>query len=731
MSSNIKHIFSAALLLTAAAAMTGCSDNFEYDLDGEGTVQFSTSFSNDVKVVSRASADELASQLSESAIVWISSANGNAKDGVVRKFNGLGSIPQGGVSLAGGNYVAELWAGDSVPASFDKKYYKARVPFTVSNGHSKVELQGKIANVVASVAFDKTVNEVLSDYTMTIGHQRGSLTFTDPENQKGYFMMPSTDKNLTWTLAGKKQDGSAYTRTGVIENARPCTEYILSVRYTGTYDEVGGSLLEIVIDNSELKIEDEITITLPPSIQGYNFDINSPVYGSAFNVGRKSVYISAVGSLESVVVESTVLNNAIGEADVDLILASDAVKQQLQAGGVNWVYTLDADKDLSNLKLNFEEELLNKLDNGEYAIVITATDSYGKESRATLNIVVSDAKVVAAETPAGSPAVWPDKATLTIDIADEAATNVALEYRKKGDAEWISVPANLSRAESASVSINVEGLAPGTTYEYRAVCDGFAGPTLEFTTEQAQQPDNASFEYWQDSKAPYLLYASNQQMYWDSGNHGSKTMGKNVTVPATDYYHSGSRSALLASQFVGIGSLGKFAAGNAFIGEYLATEGTDGVLGFGREFTSRPKALRVWVKYRPVAVTSDNTTNVPDLPKGTMDEGIIYFALTDGSVMEEYNGKKFPVVIRTKSSNSHFFDDERKAKEDIIALGQQVFKGDTEGEGLVEFVIPFEYKRTDLKAKYLIMCIAASRGGDYFVGGNGTNMWIDDVEFIY
>lgn len=729
----MKKLFFGVAALVGLATMTGCSDNYEYLLDGEGRVRFATSFSNDVKTASRASADELAEQLSESSILWISKSNGNEKDGVVRKFNGLANIPAAGITLAGGNYVAELWAGDSVPASFDKKYYKARAPFTVSSGNVQVELQGRIANVVASVVFDETVGEVLSDYSMTIGHDRGSLTFDDPDNQKGYFMMPSTDKNLTWTLTGKKNDGTQYTRTGVIENAKPTTEYILHVQYTAQAEELGGGYLDIVIDNNEIGIEDEITIILPPTVVGYGFDINSPVYAPAYGVGRKSVYISAATSLKSVVVESSILTPLLGGEDVDLlVVTSESVINTLNNGGVNWLYNYDADADISNLKINFEEKLMNTLNLGEYDIKIIATDNFDKTTEATMHISVSDAKVVAQELPADAPTTWATSAVVSASIAADDAANYGIEYRAKGASEWIKVYPEVSRAAGDLYSVSLTGLTPGTTYEYRAFCDGFTGSVTTFTTEAAQQPQNAGFENWQTSSNPYLLYGSNEQMFWDSGNHGSATMRKNVTLPDNEFVHSGNYSAKLMSQFVGIGSIGEFAAGNAFVGKYLKTDGTNGILGFGRPFTSRPKAMRVYVKYRPVAidyVDKGGSHNFPaaevGLSKGMMDEGIIYLALLDGTIMDsEY--PEFPVVIKT--ATSQLFD---KNRSDVIAYGEKRFVGNTEGDGLVEFIIPLEYNTNDMKAKYLLLTCAASRGGDYFVGGAGSNMWIDDLEFIY
>lgn len=54
-----------------------------------------------------------------------------------------------------------------------------------------------------------------------------------------------------------------------------------------------------------------------------------------------------------------------------------------------------------------------------------------------------------------------------------------------------------------------------------------------------------------------------------------------------------------------------FAAGNVFVGKFLKIDGTDGILRFGRPFTSRPSKL---VLYRYVAGTVDYST-LSELPK--------------------------------------------------------------------------------------------------------------------
>ena len=52
-------------------------------------------------------------------------------------------------------------------------------------------------------------------------------------------------------------------------------------------------------------------------------------------------------------------------------------------------------------------------------------------------------------------------------------------------------------------------------------------------------------------------------------------------------------------------------------------------------------------------------------------------------------------------------------------------------EQYVPFEVELEYKSTSRKPKYLIVTASASKYGDYFTGGNGATLWLDDLELLY
>lgn len=722
----MRKLYIAGAVATGLMLTASCSDNHDYDLQGEGKLMLSASFSNDVKVASRATLEE---ELSESTIIWISSTKG-----LVRKYEGLQNLPADGIKLLGGNYVAEAWAGDSVSASFDAKYYKGRAPFTITSGTTRVELPCRIANVVASVDYSENLDGVLSDYTLTVGHSRGSLEFVGQEQRKGYFMMPSGSKNLNWTLSGKLADGSVFSKDGTIENVQPATEYVMHVTYTPSSSDNGGAFINIVIDETTIDSEDEILITVAPDIMGTSFDIKQGITGQPGMFDKKSVYITASSALKNVILDSQLLTASIGGNDIDLMTAEESVCDALKASGIEWFYVYNEAKDISNMKINLNEEWLNAIAAGEYVMDITAVDAVGKKSTVAMPLIVTNAKAEAIETAADAATTWATSATVCGRVLDSSVTDARIEYRKEGETQWIA--AN-TVTDGTDLSAEISGLTPGTTYEYRVACEGFESPSKRVTTENALQLPNAGFEDWQvkSGRNATLIYAEGSEMFWDSGNHGSATLQKQVTTPDGTYRHSGNYSALLSSQKVALFGVGRFAAGNIFIGQYLKTDGTDGILGWGRSFGSRPKALKGYVRYEPATISYNDCKQDDKMAEmeshvGQMDQGAIYIVILDNdnkmtaSSVDSGKETSWPIVVETKKGQ--IFDVNRP---NVIGYGQLILDA-TSGDGMIEFEVPIEYFRKDVKAANIAVTCSASRYGDYFCGGD-SKMWIDDFELVY
>lgn len=701
--------------------MGGCRVD-DAPLDGEGKVLLTTVISSDVEFA-RSQTD---SELADNCLVWISNSKG-----LVRSYKGLSSVPAEGISLVTGKYVAEAWTGDSVAASFEARYFTGVQDFEVKSGStSDVHLKCRIANTVVAVKYADQLDDVLSDYTVTVGHGGNDLIFEGRDDERrGYYMMSSRSKNLQWTVEGTLQNGDTFRRTGVIENARRSTLYTININYTSASDEeVGGAFLDIVVDETAIEVNDEVIIKVAPGIRGVDFDMADGYRCKPGRAADMSFYVSAAAALDKVIVECPALAVILGSSATDLRSLSIDQRESFAAKGISYVYGYDAANDVSAMTIELKGTLFSQLPEGTYTLKITATDADGRENFETLDITIAEGD----PTPVVMLAVddrrvWAKSANVSATLRAEAsATRYGFKYRVKGTSDWTTIVCTpLGNAISATLS----PLQPATEYEVVAFADDvLSDDIMTFVTEAALQLPNAGFEQTYTSGSTIFFASSANDLFWDSGNTGSSTMRKNVTEPDTSVKHGGNQSVRMSSQFVGMLGIGKFAAGNIFIGKYLKTQGTDGVLGWGRSFTSRPKALHGWIKYNPAAVQYTNA-DYTEVSEGDMDKGIVYIALlTDHT--EDFEGSAFPVIIKTKNDDTakrQLFD---RNADNVIAYGEKIWTEATPGSDMVEFTIDLTYSKENIKPANIMIVGAASKGGDYFAGGPSV-MWLDDLELIY
>ena len=59
------------------------------------------------------------------------------------------------------------------------------------------------------------------------------------------------------------------------------------------------------------------------------------------------------------------------------------------------------------------------------------------------------------------------------------------------------------------------------------------------------------------------------------------------------------------------------------------------------------------------------------------------------------------------------------------------YESDAEVTSYTEFVVPFDYRRRTTKPTYAIVTACSSYLGDYFVGGEGSQLFVDEFSFVY
>lgn len=321
-----------------------------------------------------------------------------------------------------------------------------------------------------------------------------------------------------------------------------------------------------------------------------------------------------------------------------------------------------------------------------------------------LYVIATDVAVDITAVDAWTNVIW------AYGSAEEGKDN-GFEYREAGSTTWNKVPAAWITATGGTFKACIRHLNANTAYEVRAYSDDLQSASVEAVTGGYYEIPNASFdEWWKDGKI-WCPWNEGETPFWGTGNKGATTLGDSNTFPSTDTWDGGAGfSAELDTKFVGIASVGKLAAGNMFSGDYVKTDGTNGILDFGRECKERPTRLKGYWKYTCVPITHSSTEYAH--LKGEPDTANVYIALTDWTA---------PYQIRTNPKNRQLFD---KNADYVIAYG-----GIESGKSISEwtqFTVELEYRDTNRVPSYILIVSSASKYGDFFTGGNGSTLFIDN-----
>lgn len=337
----------------------------------------------------------------------------------------------------------------------------------------------------------------------------------------------------------------------------------------------------------------------------------------------------------------------------------------------------------------------------------------------------SDWKVfVYPDTGGGSGAsgdVFPMTSRAIINGSVTSGKTPVVEYKESNASSWQTVDEKNMEVKGGKFTATLTGLTGSTTYNYRVSVDGAPGAERSFTTVAAAELPNGGFEDWSEgyTQSGNAFQVPNKagEAFWGTGNEGSMTMESigNVTYPTSESVSG--QAALLESKYAII----KLAAGNLFTGEFgFDPDHTlDGQLTFGRPFTSFPTALSLYYKYTSATIDQigQNVGSLADL-EGQPDMCHIYIALTD----KQYTIKNW------SGNNGNYRQLFDKDDSGIIAYGEFISDESTFSYQRIE--IPIEY-RANRTPKYIIIVASSSRYGDYYIGGVGSKLWIDEMELVY
>lgn len=302
----------------------------------------------------------------------------------------------------------------------------------------------------------------------------------------------------------------------------------------------------------------------------------------------------------------------------------------------------------------------------------------------------------------------------TVNGKIQSGKTPVVEYRKESETSWITVPSANVNVSSNTFSATLTGLSASTTYKYRINVDGSIGSEQSFTTATATPLENGSFDEWSSEAAANgtLWQPWSTSSFWDTGNRGATTIADSNSVPTSETCNGSGKAASLETKWVVM----KLASGNIFTGSYVRTDGTNGVLSFGREFKSFPSKLRINYKYTSATIDKIGEDALEYL-KGRPDSCHIYIALADWNQ---------PLEIRTRPSERQLFD---KNDSHVIAYAEYI-SGNSDSQYQQKDLV-LNYRYTNRTPKYILIVASASKYGDYFTGGVGSKLLVDNFELIY
>lgn len=308
------------------------------------------------------------------------------------------------------------------------------------------------------------------------------------------------------------------------------------------------------------------------------------------------------------------------------------------------------------------------------------------------------------------------------------AANMTFEYKAASDEEWTSITAQSDGENTFKATLT--DLKPGTQYSYRMAYNGgsdaiFKSDASNFTTENQEIIPNLSFDDWCTVKNACLFGTENtyyatsdyNNLFWDSGNEGANTLSaENPTQPEETDVISG-KAAKLTSKVVA----SQFAAGSLFTGDFgsASLSPLGAKLDFGRPFTGRPSQLKGYYKYNPSNIDNIDTDRVTAVQKGDRDLCSIYILLADWDA---------PFAV---STGDNIFVDINDPS--VIAYGE-LGADKTSPESMAsyeEFTIDIKYRDITRKPTYILIVCSSSKYGDYFTGGEGSTLLLDEFQLVY
>ncbi len=621
------------------------------------------------------------------------------------------------IVLPVGTYMISVKSNQSEEAGWEKPFYSGSKEITIQSGEiTSVQIVCKITNTKVTVEYADNLADYFSRYETTVSNTSGSLLYTRDETRAGFFKA----EKLTAELTLVNTDGNEFTLQRVFPDIKE--RYFYKIKYSlndeGENEEAGADFDGIIVDEKADTIsygifikEEDLFGKSAPRLTLDGFTENKLVYKKTDDpaVPEHSLAIEAPNGIKQLKVEAA----SFQFADIpsfDLCNLTDAERAQLQ--GLGFPIEEVKDKTEVTFKLaGFAKALApaSETQMGTHTFTFSVLDNLHQEATVSFTYEVRPNVNVTTE----EPVVWAKFVTLRGNSADK--DNIGFMLKKKTDVDYQKYETTAYDEQTGNFSLLLtEGIEPNTEYQYYAVSGtDDTGDVKTFTTDDTPTIPNLSFDNWcKDGSVVYPnIDLSGSNHFWDSGNKGANSADKTPTESTGEAVRG--NAAYMHSEW----AIVTFAAGNIYTGQFvkaivdLSNPGAE--IDFGQPYTGRPTKLTGYYKYIPKSV---NRGGHGELTMGKMDKCSIYIALC-----------KWSSRFRVNTQTGTFVD---LNSSDIIAYGElsDAEASRTDMTEYEKFEIDIKYRNLTTEPTYILIVASASKYGDYFTGGEGSSLYIDEFE---
>lgn len=637
-----------------------------------------------------------------------------ANDSIVKHFSDYNDMAGDRVLLDVGTYKVKVSSNPTSKLEFEQPtFYGEKTNVAVTAGNTTaVSVECFLSCVKVTTEFTKPVQNMFASVIARVSDKSGSyLDYDLKETRAGYFQPGYILVDLTLT----NKEGLEFKMSKLIDKTEARDHYHLVFDMIESGDDNSGMDFDITIEDDPTNDETH-TVTIPLPETGYGQEPPVVKFTGTTDKGVVTVpqseqtdpkhQVTVTAQSENIGMQKVqLLTQTTSEqfAQIPSVLTLSELTQDSKEyeilSGLGFEFPLNYSDDKAELVYHFTPASLQP---GDVKFTLLFQDKNGKMSSGEFTYSVKG-ELSTESINGDAEYVWSRFAQLR-GFAANPQSGGYFKYKKSSETEWQTT--GEVTFDSNYASIEIKELTPGTTYDYKFCQGDVEGDVLSFTTEAETEVPNLSLDDWSDQYTP--------NGWWDSGNSGTSILDYYSTVKEIG---SSSNCVKMESSYMNKTLAKKFVSGNIFIGSYKGLSGFEGVhLDFGHEYSSRPAKLKFQYKYTSAKINVINNNRGSATEEN--DSGFIYFLLTD----KIYN-------IDTTNENSFIKEENYSSDEHILAYGSF-----TISQSVTEFQlgeINLTYKSLDKKPTHIIIVASSSKKGDYFTGGEGSTLWLDELELVY